>query len=391
MATSKKKILIVFGTRPEAIKLAPLIIELQKESSFEILTASTGQHKEMLIPILNLFKIKPHFEMNIMTHGQTLSDVNAKSIVGIDKIIKEQSVDAVIVQGDTTTAMAAGLACFYNQKKLIHIEAGLRSHDIHSPFPEELNRKIISLVSTLHFCPTEHAKNNLIKENIAAEQIFVTGNTGIDALLTTKDLISKDNQFESKINSRFSFLNPNRKLILVTLHRRENLEIHFKEILLALKEFSAKYEVDILLPAHMNPKVRTLIQENLSEASIWEKENKKSTVNKIWLTEPLDYPEFIYLMQKSYFILSDSGGIQEEAPAFGKPVLVARENTERPEAIEAGTNKLVSLKKVQLIQDIEEVFTNSTIYNKMSQAKNPYGDGTACTLIRKILLQNLTF
>ncbi len=366
-----KKILIVFGTRPEAIKMAPLIKEFQKfPDYFELKVCVTAQHRQMLDQVLELFEIKPDFDLNIMKKEQDLYDITANILTKIKLIIKEVEPDIVFVHGDTTTTFSATLAAFYHKIDVAHVEASLRSGSIYSPWPEEANRRLTSCLAKYHFTPTISSRENLIKENIDKKDIFIVGNTVIDALFIILDKIKKDKKLLSKIKSELKVkninINSNRKIILVTGHRRENFGKGFISICNALKTIAVNNpNIDIIYPMHLNPNVRKPIGQILSK------------IKNIYLAEPLTYEPFVYLMSKSYIILTDSGGIQEEAPSLGKPVLVMRDTTERPEAIKSGTAKLVGTKKLTIVDEVTKLLNSKEAYDKMNKASNPYGDGKA--------------
>lgn len=371
----KKRILLTFGTRPEAIKMAPLIIELAKDVRFEYKICVTAQHREMLDQVLDLFDICPDYDLNIMKGQQSLTDVTTAVISGLKPVLNSYKPDVVLVHGDTATTFGTSLAAYYEQISVGHVEAGLRTGNIYSPWPEEANRKLTSVLSEYHFAPTEVAKQNLIKENINSENIFVTGNTVIDAMLLVKDQISDDKDIANQMQKLFPFLDSDKKLILVTGHRRENFGQGFENICEALVRTANKYtDVQILYPVHLNPNVKEPVQRILNG------------VDNIHLVEPQQYLPFIYLMSKAYLILTDSGGIQEEAPSLGKPVLVMRNTTERPEAVEAGTVKLVGTEVDLITSSIDELIEDDDIYKKMSMAHNPYGDGNASKLILDYLI-----
>ena len=381
-----KKVLLVFGTRPEAIKMAPLVKEFQKDViNFETKVCVTAQHREMLDQVLKLFDIKPDYDLNLMKPGQDLYDITVNVLLGIKGVLSNFNPDIVLVHGDTTTTSATSLAAFYQQIKVGHVEAGLRTHDIYSPFPEEANRQITSIIANYHFTPTETSQNNLLKESKDSENIVVTGNTVIDALFLALDKIKNNKELESKIklnieslfnNSKFKIQNS--KLILVTGHRRENHGQGFINICEALKIIAlSNPTLDIVYPVHLNPNVQKPVKEILSH------------ISNIYLIEPLQYEQFIYLMDKSYFIITDSGGVQEEAPSLGKPVLVMRDTTERPEAVIAGTVNLVGTNKEVIIKEAQKLIDDKMEYKKMSKAHNPYGDGKACEKIVKFLNSNL--
>jgi UDP-N-acetylglucosamine 2-epimerase (non-hydrolysing) len=376
-----KKILIVFGTRPEAIKMAPLVKEFQKyPESFKTIICVTGQHREMLDQVLNIFDIIPDYDLNIMMIGQDLYDVTSRVLVGMRDIIKEACPDVMLVHGDTTTSTASALAAFYQQIAVGHIEAGLRTHNIYSPWPEELNRQITGRIAKYHFAPTLSSKRNLISEGIKEENILVTGNTVIDSLYMVINRIKNDYNIASQIQSSLHHsgydinrLNEFRKLVLITGHRRENFGDGFLNICNAIKKLTEVFpKVDFVYPMHLNPNVRRPIFDVFGE---------KSAHSNIFFIEPLEYLPFIYLMDKCDFVLTDSGGIQEEAPGLGKPVLVMRDTTERPEAVEAGTVKLVGTNYDNIINEASLLLNDNSYYEKMSKATNPYGDGFACEKI----------
>lgn len=385
-----KKLLIVFGTRPEAIKLAPLILQAKKDPRFQVIVVSTGQHREMLKPILSFFGITPDFDLNLMKPGQSLSDISSGVLQGIDGILKEHPVDGVVVQGDTSSCFIASMVAFFHRVPVIHVEAGLRSGDIESPFPEEFNRKATGLVAKFHFAPTEISKSNLLREHFPEEDIFVTGNTGIDALFEVKRRLSSSDH-QKEFQSKYAFLSAGKKLALVTVHRRESFGKPMEEILKGVLSLSRRQDLEILIPVHMNPEVRASVEKIFKGEARWMKDvtEKNSSDTKIWLCEPVDYVSFVYLMDRAHVIITDSGGVQEEAPSLGKPVLIARENTERPEGILAGTSKLVPLEEHGFLKSVEEVLDNSAMYQKMAQAQNPFGDGKACEKILKTLADKL--
>ena len=359
---NKKKVMLVFGTRPEAIKMCPLVKTLEKDNRIESIVCATAQHREMLDTVLEIFDVKPQYDLNIMAHGQTIVDVSNKVLTGVDKVIKECNPDIVLVHGDTSTTLNGALAAFYNQKPIGHVEAGLRTGDIYSPFPEEANRKLTGAIATLHFSATKSNKVNLEKENIH-NNIYITGNTVIDALLS---VINKNHTFNDKVLNDIDF--GNKKTILLTAHRRENWGNPMKHIFEAVKELVIKNDdVNVIFPMHKNPLIRELASEVF-----------KGVEDKIHLIEPLEYVDFANLMAKCYLIMTDSGGIQEEAPALGKPVIVLRTETERPEAVEAGTVKLAGIKKNNIFNIANELVNDKEAYNKMAHAVNPYGDGKAC-------------
>lgn len=380
-----KKILLVFGTRPEAIKMAPLVKELQKYPTFfETIVCVTGQHRQMLDQVLCLFGIKPNYDLNVMQQGQDLYDVTTRVLLGMRNVLKEVRPDIVLVHGDTTTSTASALAAFYLQIPVGHVEAGLRTHNKYSPWPEEMNRLITGRIATYHFSPTVLSKRNLLDESVCEKSITVTGNTVIDALYMVVEKIDKDEKLNIAIASILAQagydvkrLNENRKLILITGHRRENFGDGFINICLAIKILAEKYpKVDFVYPMHLNPNVREPINEVFGGKQF----------DNMFFIEPLEYLSFIYLMEKSMIVLTDSGGIQEEAPGLGKPVLVMRDTTERPEALEAGTVKLVGTNYEKIVSEISNLMENSECYNGMSSAINPYGDGHASERIVHFLM-----
>lgn len=374
-----KKVMIVFGTRPEAIKMCPLVKEFQKHSDqFEICVCVTGQHRQMLDQVLEVFKVKPDYDLNIMASNQDLYDITSKVLLGLRGILKSFKPDIVCVHGDTTTSMAASLAAYYMQIKVAHIEAGLRTYNIYSPWPEEMNRQLTDRISDYCFAPTENSKNNLLQEHIASEKIYVTGNTVIDALLMAIDIIKNSTILQTQIKydlrGKGYEIKSEKKSILVTGHRRENFGEGFLHICKALREIAITHpELDIVYPVHLNPNVQKPVYKLLNG------------IENVYLIQPLDYLPFIYMMQHSYLILTDSGGIQEEGPSLGKPVLVMRNTTERPEAVEAGTVKLVGSDSETVVKNVNILLNDKVIYNKMSKAHNPYGDGKACERILKVL------
>ncbi len=370
-----KRILIVFGTRPEAIKMAPLVKEFQKfPHIFETKVCVTAQHREMLDQVLELFEIIPDYDFDIMKPEQDLYDVTSNVLLGMKPVLTEFKPDVVFVHGDTSTTFAASLAAFYQQISVAHIEAGLRTGDIYSPWPEEANRKLTSQSTAYNFAPTETSKDNLICENVDAQSIVVTGNTVIDALFLALEKIKSNKQLETEIVHHLEeldyHLSEEKKIILVTGHRRENHGQGFINICTALKEIAmSNPDIDIVYPVHLNPNVQKPVKELLSD------------VANIYLIKPLPYEQFIYMMDKSYFIITDSGGVQEEAPSLGKPVLVMRDTTERPEALAAGTVKLVGTDIELIRNEAQKLIDDQDVYSHMSQASNPYGDGTACTQV----------
>lgn len=373
------KILIIFGTRPEAIKMAPVVKKLQENQNIDTKVCVTAQHREMLDQVLNIFNIQPDYDLDIMKQEQSLTEITATILVKVEKILKECRPDLVLVHGDTTTTLAASLGAFYNKIKVAHIEAGLRTGKIYSPWPEEANRTLTSTLTNFHFAPTATAKNNLIKENKDSRNIIVTGNTVIDALFLALDKIKNSKHLQNEINITLKAQNishqNSHKIILVTGHRRESFGGGFEEICEALKIIATKHpEVIIVYPVHLNPQVQEPVNRLLKN------------ISNIRLIEPLEYLTFIYLMKQSYLILTDSGGIQEEAPSLGKPVLVMRDTTERPEAVEAGTVRLVGTDKIKIICEVEKLLTDKEAYQRMSKAHNPYGDGKASQRIVDTIL-----
>lgn len=369
------KILVVFGTRPEAIKIAPLVQALYTHPKIEAYVCVTAQHREMLDQVLNLFEIEPDYDLNIMQPGQTLNDITCNILSGISSVLGECKPDAVLVHGDTTTTASTSLAAFYQQIPVGHVEAGLRTGNLYSPWPEEANRKITSVLTNWHFAPTEKSKANLIAENTPAENIFVTGNTVIDALIKVIQQLETSPEHRVKLAEQFPFLENNKKLILVTGHRRESFGNGFECICDALAKIARKFpETQIVYPVHLNPNVREPVNRLLNG------------IENVHLIEPLDYLPFVYLMNRCYLILTDSGGIQEEAPSLGKPVLVLRDTTERPEAVEAGTVRLVGTDVDTITANCASLLTDSDAYQQMAYAHNPYGDGNACERIIAALL-----
>ncbi|WP_272164970.1 non-hydrolyzing UDP-N-acetylglucosamine 2-epimerase [Vibrio diabolicus] len=367
---SKKKILTVFGTRPEAIKMAPLVHALAADDRFEAKCCVTAQHREMLDQVLELFEIEPDYDLNVMKAGQSLNDVTARILLELKPVLQEFKPDVVLVHGDTATTFAASLAAYYEQIEVGHVEAGLRTGNIYSPWPEEANRKLTGVLTKYHFAPTETSQNNLLKENTNSADICITGNTVIDALLMVKYKIDNDAALNEQLAAQFPMLKEDKKLILVTGHRRESFGGGFERICEALAR-TAKDNPDaqILYPVHLNPNVREPVNRILSN------------VDNVHLIEPLQYLPFIYLMSRSHIILTDSGGIQEEAPSLGKPVLVMRDTTERPEAVTAGTVKLVGTDVDKIVTGLEVLLKDEEAYKAMSFAHNPYGDGLACQRI----------
>lgn len=373
-----KKILLVFGTRPEAIKMAPLVKTLQRDTEhFETRVCVTAQHRQMLDQVLDVFNIVPEYDLNIMAPNQDLYDITSKVLMGLREVLKDFRPDVVLVHGDTTTSMAASLAAFYMQISVGHVEAGLRTHNMLSPWPEEMNRQVTDRICTYYFAPTDQSKANLLQENIAGEKIYITGNTVIDALLMAVDIISSTPGVEEKMSKELSekgYTVGTRDYMLVTGHRRENFGEGFLHICKAIKELAALHpNMDIVYPVHLNPNVQKPVYELLSGLS------------NVYLISPLDYLPFIYAMQHSTLLLTDSGGVQEEAPSLGKPVLVMRDTTERPEAVEAGTVKLVGTNAEAIVSNVTALLHDKELYKKMSETHNPYGDGQACERIMAAL------
>lgn len=374
-----KKVMLVFGTRPEAIKMAPLVKEFQKyPESFKTIVCVTGQHRQMLDQVLQIFDITPDYDLNIMKQGQDLYDVTARVLTGMRDVLKEVQPDVVLVHGDTTTSTAAALAAFYQQIPVGHVEAGLRTHNIYSPWPEEMNRQITGRIATYNFAPTPLSKQNLLREAVAEDSITVTGNTVIDALYWVVDKIKNDAELNSELEGILKAagydvnrLAGGKKLVLITGHRRENFGDGFINMCTAIKDLTEKYpDVDFVYPMHLNPNVRKPIHEVFGE--------DLSNLGNMFFIEPLEYLSFVYLMEKSTIVLTDSGGIQEEAPGLGKPVLVMRDTTERPEALDAGTVKLVGTDYNKIVNEVSALIDDENAYEKMSKAVNPYGDGLAC-------------
>ena len=379
-----KTILLIFGTRPEAIKMAPLVKEFQRYSDdYKTVVCVTGQHREMLDQVLQIFEIKPDYDLNIMKQGQDLYDVTARVLVGLRDVLKAVSPDVVLVHGDTTTSMAAALAAFYQQIPVGHVEAGLRTHNIYSPWPEEINRQLTGRIATYHFAPTSLSRQNLLNEGVEPAHIHVTGNTVIDALYWVVDRIKSDGALSQTLSEELlhsgydvNRLSQGKKLVLITGHRRENFGDGFIRICKAIKTLVEQYpEVDFVYPMHLNPNVRKPIHEAFDGRSY----------DNMYFIEPLEYLSFVYLMEKSTIVLTDSGGIQEEAPGLGKPVLVMRDTTERPEALEAGTVKLVGTDYDKIVGEVSRLIDDPLYYKTMSEAVNPYGDGKACERIVELL------
>ena len=363
------KVMTIFGTRPEAIKMAPVVKALEAADDMESIVTVTAQHREMLDQVLHLFSITPDYDLNIMSQGQTLYDVTCKALLGLQGVLKEAKPDVVLVHGDTTTTFVGALAAFYEGIPVGHVEAGLRTGNIYSPFPEEMNRKLTGAIGSYHFAPTSTSESNLLKENINPAHLYVTGNTVIDALQTT---VQTDYTFNEELLNQIDYIN--NKVILVTTHRRENLGDPMRNVYEAIRDIiNEQADVEVIFPMHRNPKVRSIVQEVLGD------------MPRVHLIEPLEYEPFANLMARTYLIMTDSGGIQEEAPSLGKPVLVLRDTTERPEAVEAGTVKLVGTDKESVYRTATELLVNETAYLAMSNAVNPYGDGLASDRIVQAL------
>ncbi len=377
------KILLVFGTRPEAIKMAPLVKKLQENTNiFEVKVCVTAQHREMLDQVLDLFEIVPEYDLNLMKPGQDLYDITSNVLLGMKNVLSDFKPDVVLVHGDTTTTSATSLSAFYQQIKIGHVEAGLRTGDLMSPWPEEANRQITGVLANYHFAPTSTSQENLLRADKDKNSVVVTGNTVIDALFLALDKIKNSNNLKNQIVKQITDLNyqivDDKKIILVTGHRRENHGQGFINICQALKTIAVNNpDIDIVYPVHLNPNVQKPVKEILSD------------ISNIYLIEPLQYEQFIYMMDKSYFIITDSGGVQEEAPSLGKPVLVMRDTTERPEALEAGTVKLVGTNMNLIIKEAQKLLDDKNEYEKMSKSHNPYGDGKSCDKIVNFLKSNL--
>ena len=363
------KVMTIFGTRPEAIKMAPVVKVLEAAPDMESIVTVTAQHREMLDQVLHLFSITPNYDLNIMSQGQTLYDVTCRALMGLQEVLKEAKPDVVLVHGDTTTTFVGALAAFYEGIPVGHVEAGLRTGNIYSPFPEEMNRKLTGAIGTYHFAPTTTSEANLLKENINPDHLYVTGTTVIDALQTT---VKEDYTFTEELLNKIDYVN--QKVILVTTHRRENLGDPMRNVYEAIRDIIGEHEdVEVIFPMHRNPKVRSIVQEVLGD------------MPRVHLIEPLEYEPFANLMDRTYLIMTDSGGIQEEAPSLGKPVLVLRDTTERPEAVQAGTVKLVGTDKATVYSTAKDLITNAEMYTAMSNAVNPYGDGLASERIVQAL------
>lgn len=387
--TIKKKILLVFGTRPEAIKMCPLVKEFQKNTeSFQTQVCVTGQHREMLDQVLRLFEVVPDYDLNIMQQGQDLYDVTSRVLIGMREVLKVAQPDVVLVHGDTTTSMAAAMAAFYQQIPVGHVEAGLRTHNMMSPWPEEMNRQVTGRIAQYNFSPTPLSRQNLLDEHVAENTICVTGNTVIDALHWVVDKIKTDSSLCSDLQQKLmnsgydvSRLQNGRRLVLITGHRRENFGEGFIQMCTAIRDLSVKYpHVDFVYPMHLNPNVRRPIRQVFGESFFTDKncQHAGQGESNMFFIEPLEYLDFVFLMEKSTLVLTDSGGIQEEAPGLGKPVLVMRDTTERPEALEAGTVRLVGTSYDKIMEEVSRLLDDEAYYAQMSHAVNPYGDGLAC-------------
>ncbi len=360
------KVMVVFGTRPEAIKMVPVVLALKsRPADFDVQVCVTAQHREMLDQVLELFDLTPDFDLNLMRPGQSLGDLTARALQGLQDVFQKEKPDLVLVHGDTTTTFTASLAAFYQQIKIGHVEAGLRTHDIYSPWPEEFNRRVTGLVANYHFSPTEQSQQNLLNEKVNASAITVTGNTVIDALQWVVKRMDTDEQLSSKLAEKFNYIGPDKKLILVTGHRRENFGDGFLNICKAIQTIAQREDVQVIYPVHLNPNVQKPVNEILAG------------LDNVHLIEPQDYLPFVYLMNQAHIILTDSGGVQEEAPSLGKPVLVMRDTTERPEAVAAGTVELVGTDKEKIQQAVLRLLDSDDEYQKMAFAHNPYGDGKA--------------
>lgn len=367
------KVLTVFGTRPEAIKMAPVVKALAIDPAFDAKVCVTAQHRQMLDQVLDLFAIRPDFDLDLMKPGQDLSDITSNVLLGMREVYRQWMPDVILVHGDTSTTLAASLSAYYARLKVGHVEAGLRTHDKYSPWPEEMNRRVAGSVADIHFAPTEMARGNLLREGTLADSIHITGNTVIDALLDVVERVRNDEMLRSCFEAQFNFLNPSKRLILVTGHRRENFGAGFESICSALREIASREDVEVVYPVHLNPNVQEPVRRILSKAP------------NVHLIDPLDYLPFVYLMDRSTLLITDSGGVQEEAPSLGKPVLVMRNTTERPEAIKAGTVRLVGTDTAAIVEGTCHLLDDCASYEAMARAHNPYGDGQAAARIRDIL------
>lgn len=373
MINKKLKVLAIFGTRPEAIKMAPVVKALSADPFFEAKVCVTAQHREMLDQVLEIFSIQPDFDLNLMKPGQDLSDITCNVLLGMRTIYQQWKPDIILVHGDTTTTLAASLSGYYAKIPVAHVEAGLRTHDKYSPWPEEMNRCIAGAVADIHFAPTQQAHANLLREGVDGASIHITGNTVIDSLLEVAERVKSDARVSAEMASRFDFLHSDKSIILVTGHRRENFGSGFENICHALREIAGRSDVQVVFPVHLNPNVQQPVQRILSG------------VQRVHLIPPQDYLPFVYLMQRCQLVITDSGGVQEEAPSLGKPVLVMRDTTERPEAVEAGTVKLVGTDSNTIIRETCHLLDNQEAYQQMTRAHNPYGDGLAAMRIKEIL------
>ncbi|WP_313400924.1 UDP-N-acetylglucosamine 2-epimerase (non-hydrolyzing) [Stenotrophomonas sp.] len=371
--TLRKKVMVVFGTRPEAIKMAPLVTALKQRPELETIVAVTAQHRQMLDQVLELFEISPDEDLNVMQPGQTLSGLTSRIVQGMEQVIAKHKPDIVLVHGDTTTTFATSLAAFYQRTAIGHVEAGLRTGNLYSPWPEEANRKLTGVLANLHFAPTQKSADNLRAENVDPEKIHVTGNTVIDALLAVVEKIKTNPSLETELAARFPFLDASKRLILVTGHRRENFGDGFEQICHALKDIAARGDTQVVYPVHLNPNVQEPVKRILGDQPA------------VHLIDPQDYLPFVYLMSRASVIVTDSGGIQEEAPSLGKPVLVMRDTTERPEAIDAGTVRLVGTSSSRISEEVSKLLNSNDVYELMSRAHNPYGDGHASKRIAEIV------
>lgn len=370
------KVLTVFGTRPEAIKMAPVVKSLALDPAIEAKVCVTAQHRQMLDQVLEIFSIRQDFDLNLMKPGQDLSDITSNVLLGMRDVYRQWLPDIVLVHGDTTTTFAASLSAYYAKVRVGHVEAGLRTHNKYSPWPEEINRRLTGVLTDLHFAPTAMAQANLLREGKAADRIHITGNTVIDALLEVVHCLRADEQLKVRMESQFNFLDTDKRLILVTGHRRENFGVGFENICHALADIASRGDVQVVYPVHLNPNVQEPVRRILSGKA------------DVHLIEPQDYLPFVYLMDRSSFLITDSGGVQEEAPSLGKPVLVMRDTTERPEAVEAGTVKLVGTDRAVIVREANRLLDDAAAYDAMARAHNPYGDGKAASRIRDILKQH---
>lgn len=373
MTAAALKVLSIFGTRPEAIKMAPVVQALAADGAIEARVCVTAQHRQMLDQVLDIFRIRPDFDLDLMKPSQDLSDITSNVLLGMRKVFCTWKPDIVLVHGDTTTTLAASLSAYYAKVRVGHVEAGLRTHNKYSPWPEEMNRRLTGSMTDLHFAPTERAHANLIGEGTAPDTIHITGNTVIDALLDVVARVRSDDELKRRFESQFSFIDPQKKLVLVTGHRRENFGAGFENICLSLADIASRGDVQVVYPVHLNPNVQEPVRRILSD------------VAEVHLIDPLDYLPFVYLMDRSTLVITDSGGIQEEAPSLGKPVLVMRDTTERPEAVDAGTVKLVGTDSATIVREANHLLDDPAAYESMARAHNPYGDGKASARIRDIL------